>query len=144
MNALNVSEPGAILAIVASGVFFMTGLLTGIWKWRQIMTTPERKAHIYVDIAHRTALMYSFSALLLAVFAGLSAWNETVNLIATALPLFFFFTAVALYVFHGIRRDTENQFEERNFVTTWGTGLLVIGEVGGFAVLFAGALRTLL
>lgn len=108
------------------------------------MTSEEHRAHIYVDIAHRASLMYAFAALFLATFAQLSAWSETVDLVATAVPLFLFATAIFIYIWHGIRQGTENQFSERNAVTTWGTLLLTIGEIVGFVVLFAGVAKTLL
>lgn len=137
-------EPALVLAIMASGAFFLTGLFTGVWKWREIMASPDNTAFVYVDIAHRSALLYSFAALLLAVFAWLSAWSTTVDLVATALPLFYFAVAIGTYVWHGIRRNTENQFGERNFITTIGMWTLVGGEIGGFVVLFAGTAVTLL
>ena len=35
----------------------------------------------------------------------------------------------------GIARQTDNPFREHNFTTTWGTGLLTIGEPGGRTVI---------
>lgn len=137
-------EPALVLAVLGSGVFFLTGLLTGVWKWRQIMSSPDHTAFVYVDIAHRSSLLYSFAALLLGVFAWFSAWSQTVDLVATALPMIYFATAIGTYVWHGIRRKTENQFSERNFFTTFGMWTLVAGEIGGFVVLFAGTAVTLL
>lgn len=137
-------EPAATVAILSAGAFFLTGLCTGVWKWKQTMTSPEHRAHIYVDIAHRASLMYAFAAILFAVFAELSCWNATVDLIATAVPIFLFATAIAIYIWHGLRQDTDNQFSQRNFITTWGTLLLTLGEIGGFVVLFVGVARTLL
>lgn len=137
-------EPATSLAIVASGTFLLAGLFTGIWKWRQMLGNEDHTAHIYVDLAHRASLLYSFAAMLLAVFAALSAWDETIDLVATAVPLFYFAMAIGTYVVLGIRRRTQNQFAQRNIVSTWGTGLLAVGEVGGVVVLFAGTLRTLL
>lgn len=137
-------EAAVSIAVLSSGAFFLSGLLTGVWKWRETMSSPEHKAHIYVDIAHRASLMYAFSALLLAVFAYLSAWSDGINAIATAVPLFYFAVAIGTYVWHAVRRNTDNQFAERNFITTWGTWLLVVGEIGGFVVLFAGTAVALL
>jgi hypothetical protein len=37
-----------------------------------------------------------------------------------------------------VRDDTDNQFEERNFLTTWGMVLLIVGELGGVSILFWG------
>lgn len=132
------------LAIIAAGVFFLTALVTGIWKWRQMLTSDEHQAHYYVNTAHRASLMYSFAALLLMHFAALSDFSDEVNLIATALPLFYFAVAIGTYVLLGFAGKTENQFESRNFITTWGMVLLIVGEIGGFIVLFIGTLRAIL
>jgi hypothetical protein len=147
-----VAEPAVKLCIVAAGLFFMTGLLTGAWKYFHIARSPTATAPIYVDIAHRAALLYSFAALLLAVFAHLSVWSATVDFIAAFLPLAFFAFAIVGYVIHGLLRDTDNQLLKPHRL---GTGtvhpaaiagfmwLLMGAEIGGFAVLFAGAVQAL-
>lgn len=135
--------PAETLAILAAGIFFLTALVTGVWKWRQMMTSEDHQAHYYVDTAHRASLLYSFAALLLMHFAALSEFSDNVNLVATALPLFYFTVAIGTYILHGFARDTENQFAERNFITTWGMVLLIVGEIGGFVVLFIGVLKAL-
>ena len=137
-------EPAVTLAIMSGGVFFLTALVTGAWKWQQTMASDDNRAHVYVDIAHRASLLYAFAALLLATFAQLSDWSETIDLVATAIPLALFAVAISTYIWHGLRQRTDNQFAERNIITTWGTLLLTIGEIGGFVVLFWGAARVLL
>ena len=132
--------PATTLALVACGLFFLTGLLTGVWKWRAMLTRPTHRAPYYVDTAHRAALLYSFACLVLARFAGPSPFPHALTLLATALPILFFASAVATYIRLGIADATENQFERRSFVTTTGMVLLVIGEVGGFSILFVGFL----
>jgi hypothetical protein len=136
-------EPAARLAIMSAGSFFTVALLTGVWKWRQIMASPDHQAHPYVDIAHRSSLLYSFAAMMIASFAELSAWSARVDLVAAAFPLFYFAVAIATYVWHGARRDTDNQFREPTATATWGMWTLVVAEIGGFAVLFAGVTKSL-
>lgn len=138
------------LCLAAAGVFFLAGLLTGAWKYWHIARSAEATAPVYVDIAHRTSLLYSFAALLLAHFAALSAWSVTVNLWAAAVPLAFFAAAIGSYILHGLLRDTDNQFRAPHRLGRlplprgglhgfmW---LLMLGETGGFVVLFAGVLR---
>ena len=65
---------------------------------------------MYVNIANRAALMYSFAGLLLAVLASLSAFPDAVNVVAVALPQFFFGFAMVGYVTLGLRNTTDNQF----------------------------------
>src|ERR1043165_4387723 len=138
--------------LISAGVFFLSGLITGAWKYFHIARSPTATAPVYVDIAHRTALLYSFASILLAHFAALSAWSVRVNLIASAVLLLFFAAAILGYVVHGWLRDTDNQLRPPYHVgATPLPGSLVhgfmwalmVGEIGAFAVLFAGVLKAL-
>ncbi len=142
-------SPAALLAIFSAGVFFLTGLVAGVWKYLQIRASDDARAHPYVDTAHRAALLYSFAALLLAVFAQLSAFPSWVNIVGTACPLAFFAFAVTTYVIHGALQDTTNMFKQPHRLgkgtsapatVTVAMVALVIGEIGGFSVLFIGFL----
>lgn len=127
-----------LLTIAAAGLIFAWALVLGVWKYRQMATSADHLAHPYVDIAHRAALLYSFATMLLAVFVELSAWPTAVNLSAAAVVVAFFVLAIATYVLHGARRDTTNQFEHVDTTLKIAMAALIIGEIGGFAVLFAG------
>ncbi|UXA18388.1 hypothetical protein [Mycobacterium sp. SMC-4] len=127
-----------VLTIGAAGLIFAWALILGIWKYRQMATSPDHLAHPYVDIAHRAALLYAFATMLLAVFVELSAWPTAVNLAAAAVVVAFFVLAIASYVLHGTRRDTTNQFENVNTTLRIAMAALIVGELGGFSVLFAG------
>ena len=124
--------------LLAAGLVFLLALVLGVWKYRQIMVAEDHRAHPYVDIAHRAALLYSFATLLLAVFVELSAWPAWVNLTAAMVAVFFFVAAILSYIYHGARRDTVNQFENPDRATGISMVLLIVGEIGGFAVLLAG------
>lgn len=126
------------VALTATGIFFLTALATGIWKYRWMMVPPAHQAPAYVDIAYRAALLYSFAGILLARFVELSAFPRGVNLAAVCAPLVFFAVAIATYIRLGLANQTDNQFRVRSFETTWGMVLLIVAEVGGFVVLFAG------
>jgi hypothetical protein len=73
---------------------FLLALLLGVWKYRQIAASTEARAHLYVDIAHRAALPYSFALLLVATFVELSGCETAVNLVAAGAMTFYFFAAV--------------------------------------------------
>lgn len=124
--------------LLAAGLIFLSALGLGVWKYRQMATSRSHLAHPYVDIAHRAALLYAFATLLIAVFVELSAWPTWVNLTAAAVVVFFFVTAIGSYVLHGARRDTDNQFAHAGAPLHLAMGALIIGEIGGFAVLLAG------
>ncbi len=136
MNAELGSDTVAVL--LAAGLIFLWALVLGAWKYRQISASPEARAHPYVDIAHRAALLYSFATLLLAVFVELSGFSTAVNLIAALVPIFFFVAAIAGYQLHGLRRDTDNQFRDPVPGTAAFMWALILGEIGGAAVLVAG------
>lgn len=141
------------LAQLACGGFFLTGLTTGVWKYRAMITDAQGVAPAYVDVCHRASLMYAFACLVLAEFARLSAWPPGVNLAAVALPVVFFAAAVAIYAVHGILRDTDNQLRRPHRL---GPGqvhgriislfiyALIPGEIGGFLVLLTGSADKLL
>jgi hypothetical protein len=126
------------ITLLAAGLIFLLALCLGVWKYRQIMTAEDHRAHPYVDIAHRAALLYSFATLLIAAFVELSAWPTWVNLTAAMVVVFFFVAAIASYIVHGALRDTTNQFERATRATRVSMASLIIGEIGGFGVLLAG------
>ncbi|OMC17019.1 hypothetical protein [Mycobacterium sp. SP-6446] len=126
------------LTLLAAGLIFLLALVLGVWKYRQIMVAEDHRAHPYVDIAHRAALLYSFATLLIAVFVEFSAWPAWVNLTAAMVAVFFFVAAIASYIGHGVRRDTTNQFERPDRGLRAMMMLLIAGEIGGFGVILAG------
>lgn len=136
----------------ACGIFFLTGLITGVWKYYHIHSSEEAQAPVYVNIAHRTSLMYSFATLVLAKFVELSPYSETVTFWAAAAPILFFALAISTYVIHGVLQDTDNQMERPhklgsftlpNWVIIAFMAALITAEIGGFAILFVGFLSTL-
>jgi hypothetical protein len=126
--------------LLAAAAMFLWALLLGVWKYRQMVESEESLAHPYVDTAHRAALLYSFALLLVATFVELSGWSTVVNLLAAGAMTFYFYAAVAGYVWHGWRRDTDNQFRDpmpglHGFMIA-----LLLTEIGGWLVLIAGFL----
>jgi hypothetical protein len=126
------------ITLLAAGLIFLLALVLGVWKYRQMLASDDHLAHPYVDIAHRAALLYSFATLLVAVFVQLSAWPAWVNVTAAMVLVFFFVGAIASYIAHGLRRDTENQFEHPDGALKVAMTALIVGEIGGFGVILAG------
>lgn len=146
-------EPGLKLALTASGVFLLAGLLTGVWKYLAIARSVTATAPAYVDIAHRAALLYSFAALVIAKLVEYSPWSATVDLLAVFFPVLYFALAIGGYVVHGLLNDTDNQFRRPHVVGRWqlpGAMLhgfmwsLIAAEIGGVGVLFAGFVQAVL
>jgi hypothetical protein len=126
--------------LLADAVMFLCALLLGVWKYRQIASSEDHTSHVYTDIAHRTALFYSFALLLIATFVELSAFSSPVNLLAAGVMAFYFFASVAIYASHGWRQDTDNQFRDAVRGTHAYMTTLILAEIGGWLVLVAGFL----
>lgn len=136
-------------ALLAAGWFFLTGLLTGLWKYAAMSRSPDARAPHYVDTAHRASLLYAFACLLIERLLQVGRLDPQVAWWATVAQITFFALAVGVYLVHGALNDTRNQFERPHRL---GRGhlppilihgfmvALVIAEVGGFIVVFAGAL----
>lgn len=140
------------LCYVFAGVFFLVGLLTGIWKYLGIIKSNEAVAHEYINVLHRASLLYSFACILLAKFVELSSFPEVVNFYAALTSMGFFAFAQVTYLIHAILKDTDNQFAKPYRLGTWqfpsflihsSMVLLILGEVGGFLVLFLGFIKSL-
>lgn len=142
----------AEFTLLAAGIFFMNGLLTGVWKYVAIMRSEKARAPYYVDIAHRASLMYAFAAILIREFIPYSPVNETLTFWVVAGQLLFFGSAIITYMVHGLLKDTNNQLKRPHVlgkrhlptmlirVYMW---FLVIAELGGFAVLLSGLILKL-
>ena len=131
-------SPAIKLSLLASGLFLLAGMLTGIMKYRRTMQSPDHRAPVYIDIAHRASLLYSFAALVIAKLLEYSPYSRRVQIIAAAFPLSFFAITIVGYFVFGMLNTTQNVFERRNFITTWYMYALIAGEVGGFSVILWG------
>ncbi|POU23697.1 hypothetical protein C3420_09795 [Acinetobacter sp. ACNIH3] len=136
------------LAILFSGIFLWGGMLTGVWKYLQIRNSAQSRAHYYVDIAHRSSLLYAPAALILAVLAYYSQFSETINLICIVLNLAFFSFSIGAYILHGMLKDTTNQFKKPHqlgkvqlpgILMTLAMIGLIVAELGGTGILLWGA-----
>ena len=130
------------ISLLFSGLFLLSGMLTGVWKYAKIMSSPEHKAPVYVDIAHRTALLYSFASLVIAKLVEFSPFEAILQIVIVAIPLLYFALTVTGYIKEGLRDKTENMFSERNFITTWFMYGLIAGEIGGVVLLLGGFIYT--
>lgn len=136
-------------ALLSAGVFLLTGMLTGIWKYWHMARSASATAPVYVDICHRTALLYAFACLVLQQLALSSSLSPHINLAAVVIPIVFFALAVLSYAIHGFLQDTDNQLRKPHVLgsrtlSPWLLRgfmmLLIVGEIGGTCVLIAGNL----
>lgn len=128
------------VAIIAAGIFFLNGLLTGVWKYNQIAASEHARAHPYVDIAHRSSLLYSFAAILIATFLEISQLSDRLELVATILLVAYFFFAIMSYMIQGFKGETNNQLKEMTGLIKWFMWSLIVAEIGGFLIIFYGVL----
>lgn len=128
----------AKIALLFSGLFLLTGMLTGVWKYAKTMASAEHRAPVYVDIAHRASFFYSFACVVIAQLIAFSPFRDGFQIAIVSIPIAFFALTVAGYIREGFIERTENMFSERNFVTTVFMYLLIAGEIGGFALILGG------
>ena len=126
------------IAIIFSGLYLWIGMLTGVWKYWQISRSAHAKAHYYVDIAHRSSLLYAPATLILAILAYFSVWSAALNLTFVLINILFFSFSILSYVVHGFLQDTTNQFRQPHtlgklslpiWMMRCAMLLLVIGEI---------------
>ena len=144
-------DSASIVLLYSGGLFFLVGLLCGAWKYHHVHQSPEAVAPVYVDIAHRAALMYAFSTVVIQRFVDASALPPGVELGAVLAQVLFFALAIGTYLVHGFLRDTDNQMARPHrlgrrilpdVVVRSFMGALMLGEIGGFAVLLYGAVTS--
>lgn len=143
-------NPAFAFAVVAAGVFLLTGLFSGLWKFIQMWKSPQGVAHPYVDIAHRASLMYGFACLVLAALAHFSMYSASSNFVAVVLVITFFALAVLGYLLQAALNGPDNQLRQphrmgRHPMPRAGLMVfmvaLILCEIGGTLYLFAGAMR---
>lgn len=137
------------LSIIFSGIFLWVGMLTGVWKYYQIRKTELARAHYYVDIAHRSSLLYAAASLILAALSYFTSLSDSLSLFCVVANLFFFSMSILVYIIHGMLKDTTNQFKQPHKLGQWSiprwcmTFLmlsLIMVELGATAVLLLGTI----
>lgn len=130
------------ICLACSGIFLLTGMLAGVVKYRFMMAGPTHRAPVYINIAHRTAMLYSVAALVMAELLRYNPYPAAFQIVIAGIPLFCFATALAQYLRLGFQNTTDNQFSQRTLTTTWGMYALIAGEIGGIAAILWGFLQT--
>lgn len=138
----------ADFALLSAGVFFLTGLITGVWKYAEIMRSEKARASYYVDIAHRASLMYAFATMLVREFVAYSPFSEDFTFALVAAQILFFGSAIITYIVHGYLKDTNNQLKQPHVLGKFTLPsmlvrgymwALIVAELGGFVLMLGGA-----
>ena len=130
--------PAVRISLLFSGLFLLSGMLTGVWKYAKTMSSLEHRAPAYVDIAHRASFFYSFASLVIGALVAFSPFGREWQVVIVLLPLAYFALTVIGYVKEGVLDRTDNMFAERNFITTWFMYGLIVGEIGGLLLILGG------
>ena len=137
------------IGLLFSGVFLWVGMLTGVWKYLEIQKSAQARAHYYVDIAHRSSLLYAAASLILAALSYFTSLSDSLSLFCVVANLFFFSMSILVYIIHGMLKDTTNQFKQPHKLGQWSiprwcmTFLmlsLIMVELGATAVLLLGTI----
>lgn len=138
---MHIEELSVSTAIVGAGIMLILGMLTGTWKYVEMRRSPAARAPMYVDIAHRAALLYAAAMAVCALLAALSPLSQGLELAAVIGNFAFFLIATLTYVSLGVRRVGETQYKHRNFTTGIGTWVLIVVELGATSLLLVGAIQ---
>ncbi len=134
--------PAIKIALFCSGLFLLSGMVTGVWKYARIMSSESRQAPVYVDIAHRASFLYSFACLVIAKLMEFSPFSQFWQVVIVVIPLIYFILSVVAYIKEGILNRTDNIFKENSTFVTWFMYTLIAAEIGGFGLIFGGFVYT--
>ena len=134
--------PAIKIALFCSGLFLLSGMVTGVWKYARIMSSESRQAPVYVDIAHRASFLYSFACLVIAKLMEFSPFSQFWQVVIVVIPLIYFILSVVAYIKEGILNRTDNIFKEKSTFVTWFMYTLIAAEIGGFGLIFGGFVYT--
>jgi hypothetical protein len=143
---------GSKIGVLFSGIFLLIGMITGVWKYWEIRQSKNSRAHYYVDIAHRASLLYAPACLILAVLAMFTVLSENISCFLVSGNILFFLSSVISYIFHGLLKDTTNQFRTPhkmaqfilpNYLMTMFMLSLIVVEIGCTFLLVIGTMRYL-
>ena len=129
------------LALITACLLFLTALLTGVWKYADMIKSPDKKAHRYIDTAHYASFFYTFACLFLAELAELSALSVQWNYLAIGTLCTFFVGTIIQYAWLGYTQKTTNQFDTKSKTIHILMYLLIVGEIGSFMILFFGFMK---
>lgn len=141
-------DPSQRIALTGAGVFFLIGLLSGIWKYLAMLSSENGTAHEYINVLHQASLMYGLAGIVIWKFAALSVHAEIWNITGVLGLNIFFGLAIFTYLVHAVLKDTDNQMRKPfvlgpgllpAFILYGGMSMLIVGELGGFLILLTGA-----
>jgi len=117
-------------ALFFSIFYFVTALITGVWKWRSMLGSKDGEAHAYVNIAHHAALHYGPFVVLAGALAGFWPYGEFFPAwVLIAIMGWTMVASLSRYISLGIRGGTPNQLHNPTGSAKLGLVFFFFGSV---------------
>ncbi|MBN4047842.1 hypothetical protein JYT75_00825 [Oceanicaulis sp. AH-315-P02] len=133
--------PPLHVALFFATFYFLAALLTGVWKWRSMLSSKEGQAHKYIDIAHHAALHYGPFIFLAGVLASFwpfggifPAWI-LIEIMGWTMVL-----SLSRYIMLGLKGGITNQLKSPTNSARFGLVFFFFGSVLPGVAIVIGAL----
>jgi len=118
------------IALLFSIFYFITALLTGVWKWRSMLRAHDGQAHPYIDIAHHAALHYGPFIVLAGALASFWPYSELFPAwVLIGIMGLTMVASLSRYIGLGIRGGTANQLYNPTISARFGLIFFFFGSV---------------
>lgn len=125
-----------------AGLFLLSGMITGIWKYRIMMRSPEQSAPVHIDITHHSSFFYSFACLVIAKLIEYSPFSPGIRFIIAALPLVYFSATIIIYAAEGFLSRSEPPHTEGSFAAKWIMNGLAAAQIISLILILYGFIYT--
>ncbi|HLM62400.1 MAG TPA: hypothetical protein VK308_16480 [Pyrinomonadaceae bacterium] len=130
------------ILLLFAGLFLLSGMLTGIWKYRKLLRLPEQSTPVHIDMAHHSSFFYSFACLVIAKLIEYSPFSPGVRFGIAALPLVYFSATIIIYGAEGFLSQSEQLVSERSYVTQWFINGLAAAQIISLILILYGFIYT--
>jgi hypothetical protein len=130
------------ILLLFAGLFLLSGMITGIWKYKRLLSSPEQNAPVYIDITHHSSFFYSFACLVIAKLIEYSPFSPGVRFVIAALPLVYFSATIIIYGAEGFLSQSESHVSGSGFVTKWFMNGLVAAQIVSLILILYGFIYT--
>lgn len=118
------------VALFFAAFYFTIALLTGVWKWRAMLASPDGNAHRYIDTAHHAGLHYGPFLLLAGALASFwPAYDALPAWILVEVMGWTMLASLSRYVSLGFRKDTDNQLRRPSVFARFALVFFFFGSV---------------
>ena len=130
------------ILLLFAGLFLLSGMITGIWKYKKMLRSPGQSTPVYIDITHHSSFFYSFACLVIAKLIEYSPFSPGVRFIIAALPLVYFSATIIIYGAEGFLSRSEPHVSERGFVAIWFMNGLAAAQIISLILILYGFIYT--